>query len=159
MNVTNQDLFIVGVHLSNFVVPEAWLNGRVFGSVQIYTPLFFLSFFSWSDSAYPHSTSSLLFTTHGYFKTPKLPFFLLTEIPPIPEDETAANTETYQDGHAGEGDGLFFVASECHEPVTVLHKAIFPESEDYAHPCRQRRLSLSTMVIVGPRILSAKQGT
>ncbi|KAF8841731.1 hypothetical protein BDN67DRAFT_1010395 [Paxillus ammoniavirescens] len=58
-----------------------------------------------------------------------------------------ANAESYQDVVAGEDDGLFFVAAEHHEPATVLHKAIFPDSEDYTPLCRQRRPSLSTIVV------------
>jgi len=58
-----------------------------------------------------------------------------------------ANAENYQDVAAGEDDRSFFVATECHEPATVLHKVIFPDSEEYTPPCKQRRLSLSTLVV------------
>ncbi|KIJ19731.1 hypothetical protein PAXINDRAFT_7016 [Paxillus involutus ATCC 200175] len=104
----------------------------------------------------PPSPSFPLFTTYGYLKTPKLPFFLLAEVPPIPEGETVsarenpgiANAESYEDVVAGEDNRLFFVATEeYHEPATVLHQAIFPDSEHYTPPCRQHRLSLSTMVV------------
>ncbi|KIJ07864.1 hypothetical protein PAXINDRAFT_173229 [Paxillus involutus ATCC 200175] len=58
-----------------------------------------------------------------------------------------ANAESYEDVVAGEDDRFFFVATEYHEPATVLHQAIFPDSEHYTPPCRQHRLSLSTMVV------------
>jgi hypothetical protein len=104
VNVTNQILSIVGSHLSNFVVPETWLNGRVYGLyVQICTPLFLLFVFRLGlvppmylrpvTDAGPPSPSFPLFTTYGYLKTPKLPFFLLAEVPPIPESETVSARE------------------------------------------------------------------
>jgi len=58
-----------------------------------------------------------------------------------------ANAESYEEVVAGEDDRSFFVATECHEPATVLHKVIFPDSEEYTPACKQRRLSLSTMVV------------